>query len=41
MPCRRVIYDLAVPIFVTAPLSAIVLRECVGWRRWERGPDRF
>jgi drug/metabolite transporter (DMT)-like permease len=28
-----VTYYLACPIFVTA-LSAIVLRECVGWRRW-------
>ena len=47
LPLADVItYYLACPIFVTA-LSAIVLREHVGWRRWSavligfvRGADR-
>ena len=41
LPLADVItYYLACPIFVTA-LSAIVLREQVGWRRWTRDPDRL
>ena len=35
-----VTYYLATPIFVAA-LSAIFLREQVGWRRLERDPDRI
>src|SRR3981081_4379042 len=37
LPLADVItYYLACPIFVTA-LSAVLLRERVGWRRWTRG----
>ena len=41
LPLADVItYYLACPIFVTA-LSAIVLRERVGWRRWSAVADRL
>src|SRR6201747_682632 len=41
LPLADVItYYLACPIFVTA-LSAIILREQVGWRRWSAGAGGF